>query len=168
MKECSKCHEIKDYSEFYKSKKSKSGYRSDCKSCGLEYSRSENGKKNYAKSSAKYRAKTDYNKHYYIKNKEEVIKARMEYYYNGNGKIINRKASAKRRASKLQATPPWLDEGMLAEIEMIYLCCPEGYHVDHIHPLQGKDICGLHVPWNLQYLTTEENLRKSNKYRDEV
>jgi len=68
--------------------------------------------------------------------------------------------SSIRRAKQLQATPPWAN---LDKIKEIYKNCPEGYHVDHIFPLQGINSCGLHVENNLQYLLAEDNLRKSNK-----
>ena len=70
---------------------------------------------------------------------------------------------AMRRARKLQATPKWLSKEQLEEIKAIYRNCPEGYHVDHIMPLKGKDVSGLHVPWNLQYLPGIVNKMKSNK-----
>jgi 5-methylcytosine-specific restriction endonuclease McrA len=68
--------------------------------------------------------------------------------------------NAKSRAAKLRTTPPWADWNALKHI---YINCPNGYHVDHIVPLRGKGVCGLHVPWNLQYLTPEQNNHKGNK-----
>jgi hypothetical protein len=61
---------------------------------------------------------------------------------------------------KLNAMPKWVDK---EELRKIYQNCPKGYHVDHIMPLRGKTSSGLHVPWNLQYLTPTENIKKSNK-----
>ena len=47
-----------------------------------------------------------------------------------------------------------------AEVHAIYAACPAGMEVDHIHPIKHELFCGLHVPWNLQYLTGSENKRK--------
>lgn len=67
---------------------------------------------------------------------------------------------AKRRAKLLQAIPAWAD---LEKIKSVYEECPAGMHVDHIIPLQGKTVSGLHVHNNLQYLTPVENMRKGNR-----
>jgi len=77
------------------------------------------------------------------------------------GKSQKRHREAKRRAAKLQRTVAWAD---LAAISDFYMKCPEGYEVDHIIPLQGKLVSGLHVENNLQYLKQRENRSKSNKY----
>lgn len=70
-----------------------------------------------------------------------------------------------RQLRKNNAMPPWVHKRWL---ELIYICCPEGWHVDHIVPLKGRtqdgEVCGLHVPWNLQYLTAHENFSKGSKY----
>lgn len=65
---------------------------------------------------------------------------------------------AKRRARKRQATPPWAN---YEAIRSIYANCPPGMEVDHIVPLAGKTVCGLHVEYNLQYLDPHTNRRKS-------
>ena len=67
----------------------------------------------------------------------------------------------KRHADKLQRTPVWAD---LAEIALVYENCPAGMHVDHIVPLRGELVSGLHTVENLQYLTAFENLSKGNKF----
>lgn len=72
-----------------------------------------------------------------------------------------RAKTAKYRAAKLKRTPTWAD---LDAIRAFYLACPRGFHVDHIVPLQGEVISGLHVFSNLQYLPKRENLSKGNKW----
>ena len=97
-------------------------------------------------------------KEYRLKNKEKGKEYKRLYILN-NRNLINAN-TAKRRASKLNATPKFAN---IKKIKQIYKNCPKGYHVDHIVPLNNKLVCGLHVEWNLQYLPAKENLSKSNK-----
>lgn len=73
-----------------------------------------------------------------------------------------RAGTARRRAAKLQATPAWADH---VEINAVYAkAALLGLAVDHIVPLRGKLVCGLHVHHNLQPLSGPENSRKSNRH----
>lgn len=76
-----------------------------------------------------------------------------------------------RDAKKIQATPAWLTPHDFDMIAMFYEAAADQKqygltcHVDHIVPLQGKEVCGLHVPWNLQVLPASENIRKGNRLK---
>ena len=95
------------------------------------------------------------------KGKLAKSKSGKKYSSTEKGKIARKFFNAKRRAAKLQRTPAWAD---LEAIKKFYDNCPEGYAVDHIVPLQGVNISGLHVLNNLQYLTKSENSKKGNRY----
>ena len=98
------------------------------------------------------------NKLWYESNKERAKELHKLNYIENKTDYIAR--TAKRRAIKIKATLNGYD----SEIKEIYTNCPEGCHIDHIIPLNNPIVCGLHVPWNLQYLTAEENLSKSNSF----
>ena len=79
-------------------------------------------------------------------------------------------ANAAYRARKRNAVPKWLTRDQKKEILAFYkeaqrLTEETGipHEVDHIHPLSGKNLSGLHVPWNLQVLTKVDNRLKYNK-----
>lgn len=124
-------------------------------------------------------------KEYYLKNSEKIksraknhrlqnidhYKENKKRYKKENAGKVNA-LGAKRHAAKLKATPSWLSKEQLKEIEQYYIEAKElqwlsdptdPLCVDHIEPLQGKDRCGLHVPWNLQILPRSLNSKKGNK-----
>jgi 5-methylcytosine-specific restriction endonuclease McrA len=93
------------------------------------------------------------------------------YYKRPEVKARWKAMEAERRALELSATPPWLSDSQRAAIKAIYaestrLERETGIprHVDHIVPLKHPDVCGLHVPLNLQVLTASENLSKNNHF----
>jgi hypothetical protein len=138
--------------------------RNICKKCTSikmrEYQK--NNKEKMVEISTKYRLNNREkcrarDEEHYIKNRKRLLRKSLDWQTNNKEKA--RARNAKRRALKLNATVAGFDE----EIKKIYEKCPEGYHVDHIIPLKHDSVCGLHVPWNLQYLTAKENLKKHNK-----
>lgn len=101
-------------------------------------------------------------------NTPEMIQKRRSYgrkYYERN-RIVYIEKDAHRRAKKLQATTLWGQEN-ISEFykkakELEALNVGTKYHVDHIVPLVGENVCGLHNHFNLQILTETENKRKGN------
>ena len=120
---------------------------------------------------------------WYEANKEQVMNAakirpieiKREYqkaWKERNTTWVRADTKARRRKHR-EATPKWLTKKEKAEIRQLYQIAiimskttGEQYVVDHIVPLRGNDVCGLHVPWNLRVITQEENLKKSNKFLD--
>lgn len=111
-------------------------------------------------------------KKFYYKNRDAELERAREFYKNNKhlwklkkrSKSCSHKARervARRRARKINATPKWVDR---KELLTIYKRVPEGMQVDHIIPLANNLVCGLHVPWNLQYLSLEDNASKGNKF----
>ena len=88
----------------------------------------------------------------------------QRYFATERGKAVNRAKVAKYKAAKLQRIPVWITKDELNMMRLFYIKCPQGFDVDHIVPLQGRNVSGLHVLSNLQYLTKEENGRKANKF----
>jgi len=119
----------------------------------------------------------------YLARNPEKRKLWMDKYLQENGdkrraysrswRLLNPDKNAakqkRREAAKSHRSPPWLSEKHHQEMNDMYWLAAdlkrvsgESYHVDHIIPLQGKHVSGLHVPWNLQILPADINLRKSN------
>lgn len=117
---------------------------------------------------------------YYESNKELVMlkalsrsnEQRQQYRdtWKKNHPDLVRANTKHRRDKHKQATPPWLTKEQKQAIKQLYVdamitskVTGVPYVVDHIVPLRSDEVCGLHVPWNLQIMTREENLKKSNK-----
>ncbi len=136
------------------------------------YYKKNSKERNYYKDN-KERLKEQYKK-YVLINKDHIDEMNKIWKKNNPDKVkLSRKKTKQnnkgvvnyhnqlRRIKKLQATPQWIN---LEDIKQIYKNCPDNFHIDHIIPLQGKLICGLHFADNLQYLSEKENTSKGNKF----
>ena len=182
MKCCSKCNVEKPYEMFTKEKSVSDGFSRWCKSCKKEYKTVW-----YQNNTELERAKAS-QRHYesYEKNKERKIKKAHKWQtenrerYREIAKKCYEKTKHKKfawqalaRAAKRNAVPKWVDGQLKQDIQKFYVEARAktketgiNYEVDHIVPLMGDNVCGLHVPWNLRVITRFENRSKANRFKE--
>jgi len=165
LKRCWKCQEQKPLFLFGKNKYKKDGLAAECKDC-----------------------KKEQDKNYFFKNKEKINNKAKQWYkdnteyakqksslnskkWRTENKEKNCSKSNRYRALKLQAVPKWVDEEGMWLIDEAYSLAKlrskvtkNKWHVDHIVPLKGRNVCGLHVIENLQVILATQNFKKGNKH----
>jgi hypothetical protein len=163
MKHCPECKTDKPFSMFSKNASRYDGLQSHCKDC-----RAARRKADYNKNREK---EISVNRAWAENNPDALKKKARKHRQSPHGRVYYRTKDAARRASRLNATPSWLTQEHHEQIKLIYAHAKEcemltgdKYHVDHIVPLQGENVSGLHVPWNLQVLPADINIAKSNKF----
>lgn len=152
LKDCNNCNQFLSYSSFSIDNNQKSGLAIKCKDCQKTL------RKNYRE--ANHEVVRSYEKKYRSTDKAKITRAVNE---------------STRRASKNQSTPIWYNELDELILEEIYALAKERqavtgiiYHVDHVIPLKGKEVCGLHWYQNWRLIPAVENIRKSNKLMEEL
>lgn len=184
-KYCPKCDKSKDISEFGRNARRYDGLTSYCKICISEYRKekgydtSERKKEYHLENKEKFNRQS---REYYQKNREKCLENKKEYHQKNQEKLARyhkewrrnnpdkkNASNNKRRASKIQRTPAWMDGWKVQQYYSMAKKLTEStgikFVVDHIIPLQGMLVSGLHVENNLQIITEEENGKKYNKFK---
>jgi len=193
MKQCAKCKQEKVAEDFYANKRMKSGLNSFCIVCHKANNiarkkitrQQPEFKAKELEYKKQYRAKTieqrkAYMKKWHSANAEAQTIYRKEYreanpmYFSLYAKANKSKLNAKtrrRQAMIINRTPAWVDSEELWLIKEAYALAELrtnlfgfSWHVDHIVPLQGKLVSGLHTISNLQVIPAIENIRKHNRF----
>ena len=183
-KQCSQCKDFKLLDEFHKNNNRLTGAVSACKVCYNVYYEenceeikertSAYRENNPEKVQEMYEKYYEENKEYYIEKatrwatENPEARKQIEDRYNQKTKKEKVGRTANYRARKKQAMPSWLSPQQVEDIKNIYKNRPDGYCVDHIVPIAGENVCGLHVAWNMQYLPERLNESKSNKFGLEI
>lgn len=176
MKHCPHCTQVKPFEAFYASSTHKSGYASWCKECETDRNKAkyEQRKEAYAVKAKEWRDANKASQAIRVKAWREANPEQTKHIYRDWAQRNKDKVNAKwmqRDASKKCRTPAWLIESDWLQIQCKYQLAAmynreglERWDVDHIVPLQGRKVSGLHVPSNLRVIKSDENKRKANKY----
>jgi hypothetical protein len=162
LKTCLTCKSQKPVDQFYKqAARGLHGVRGTCKEC-------DNKKKKTYRETNKDVVLVMKKANYEV-NKGRHLAQKREYRQANKGKINALVALRKKRIKA--RTPNWLTKFDKLKISCVYSVAAmltkenkETWHVDHIYPIQGKLVSGLHVPLNLQVMRGFENIKKKNKF----
>lgn len=185
-KRCNNCCQEKSSDLFYKDATKRDGLSHFCKDCTKEKRKQhyKTNKSDILERNKKWQQSDigkSYNTKWYRtdKGKAQVAKYRernsgrvkqtmSEYYQNNKDRFYE--SAAKRDFVVSRATPPWADlskiRKLVRERERITAETGIPHHLDHIVPLQGENVSGLHCEDNLQIITARENLSKGNSWND--
>jgi hypothetical protein len=188
MKTCTKCGEAKPLEEYAKSRIHKDDKRPNCKQCDAAYYaankeqkvaavhqyRRDNREAILARRRRNHAAKNPRPQGNHPKHDSHVKAFRKEQRnWRCNDHRLKNKpyyaaAASKRRAVARNAEPVWADSAL---IKLLYTTrqylteqTGEEWHIDHAVPLQGRNVCGLHVHFNLRVVPAKFNQAKGNKF----
>lgn len=193
LKVCNKCGVRKEESEFYKryakckdcmkQEKRESYLKNKDKLIAQAKERYRENKEKICEARRIRRAENPeaaraYSRAQYQKHRGKAL-ANKARHYRDNKDVKEAYDKSRRHIKNLQrnsfragkAMPDWLSASQIKDMEMIYKkaremnveCGERKFAVDHIVPINGKNVSGLHVPWNLQILTFSENSSKGNR-----
>lgn len=171
LKVCARCRVEKTRSLFGLDKNRKDGLNVYCKPCVRERSLAycEANRERVRKSKAEsVRRHADRRAEWLAANAEKLRAYWRDYgkRYRAEKRAETAEKTRRQQAARRKAVPPWFDREKAAAIyaeAQARRAAGEDVHVDHIVPLNGETVCGLHWHGNLQILTAEQNLAKSNK-----
>lgn len=166
MKHCPRCNTDKPLEEFTKNKRRADGLSGWCKACSYEATQTwkHSNQELLRESDSRY-GKSEAGR---AANKRRLAKRKLRPDF----KIMNTIRSARYRTRKIRRTPAWLTSEDQDGIRYHYSLAAfftwlsggfVRYDVDHIIPLSGASVSGLHVPWNLQILRCDLNQSKGNR-----
>lgn len=163
LRTCKKCEIEKDLHSSFSTRKTPANilYRWECVSC-INIRASELRKQKSCKFTDCMNIVTSSNLCSTHKNQLDprIKEYRKKYLTSKKGKKNNQFwQKMRRKKDRLKLANIFKNE-----IKQVYLSRPENMAIDHIIPLVNENVSGLHVPWNLQYLTKSENSKKRNKF----
>ena len=177
VKSCSICKSVKSFLDFYKDKTTSTGYKTACKECSNIKRKARYHEKSYDKEYNSRPENREYQKRYAMeyrqKNAEKVKKTISEWASKNKDKSLAK--TLRYKYKKINATAKW--DAELTEFvtqEAIHLAKLREeitgfkWDVDHIYPIQGLEVCGLHVWNNLQVIPSKINKSKGNKFNENL